>query len=641
MKHSYSLFHINTSFSAVDTKNLKYLISKCYWPLLDLVEKNNFKISIESSGKSLIDINKIDKEWILKLRHLIKNKKCEFIGSGFAQIIGPAVPYEINYRNLEYGNEIYKKLLDFKPLIALVNEQAFSNSLISIYNKFYKAIIIDHLNHPFYHTDNHEPQILVDDHKNSIPVIWSNSVSFQRFQRYIFGDINLDDYFYYLKHYKNNFFCLYSSDAEIFDYRPKGKKSERPLYNNEWIKISNLYKLLSNSKQLKFFFFKDLLNSLNANKKIKLTSIIKPTIVKKQKKYNINRWLLAGKNNLELNTLCYRAFNSIKNQKKHRIKSLNKLCELWGSDFRSFVTKKKIQFFYRNITKLINSEKIIKQNPFFSKNLNFLNKNIKNFCENKNYIEFKNSNCSLILNKKKGLTIDSFIDSSINRKKLFGTIKQGSIKNSIFENDFFSSHYYILNKSNLKRYAGLSENKIQIFSTKNYFIARTIDNIHKNTKISKEVILNKNKCQLIINYNFKNLVSSYARINFITLNPEIFIKKRIFVKSNLGGTKQESFNLIDKNFNHGSFVENVGSIVTSNNSIPATKGVFIIGDNKKEIHFTIDQNLSCLIPMIEYEKKNNTYLFRLFFSAKESDETSCEHVFKNLKASIKIETKKI
>ena len=209
---------------------------------MKLVEKNDFKISIEATGKSLMDINSLEPLWILKLKELIFLEKCEFIGSGYSQIIAPSVPFELNIKNIIYGNEIYKKLLNFKPQIALINEQAFSNSLIQIYKKFFKAIVIDHLNHPKCESDNQEPQILIDNFGNKIPVIWSNSISFQRFQRYIFGDINQDDYATYLKNYNKKFFCLYSSDAEIFNYRPRGSKSERPLYSGEWIKIDSIYK---------------------------------------------------------------------------------------------------------------------------------------------------------------------------------------------------------------------------------------------------------------------------------------------------------------------------------------------------------------------------------------------------------------
>jgi len=51
MKKAYSLFHINTSFSSIERKKLKDVIYKCYWPLLKLVEKDDFKKYRETEGK--------------------------------------------------------------------------------------------------------------------------------------------------------------------------------------------------------------------------------------------------------------------------------------------------------------------------------------------------------------------------------------------------------------------------------------------------------------------------------------------------------------------------------------------------------------------------------------------------------------
>ena len=69
--------------------------------------------------------------------------------------------------------------------------------------------------------------------------------------------------------------------AEIFNYRPRGSKSERPLYSGEWIKIDSIYKFFSKSSNFKLISFKDLLNEIN--KKINMTSIVNPNIVKKTK----------------------------------------------------------------------------------------------------------------------------------------------------------------------------------------------------------------------------------------------------------------------------------------------------------------------------------------------------------------------
>ena len=107
----YSIFHINTSYSSLEKKNIKNVLKLCYWPLLNLIERYDFKIGIEASANSLIEINNIDKSWLKKLRYLIYKKKVEFIGSGYSQAIFPIIPFEVNNMNLKLGDEAYKKIL--------------------------------------------------------------------------------------------------------------------------------------------------------------------------------------------------------------------------------------------------------------------------------------------------------------------------------------------------------------------------------------------------------------------------------------------------------------------------------------------------------------------------------------------------
>ena len=196
MINLYSLFHLNSSFSSIETNDLPKIVDKCYWPLLNLIDKDNLCLNIESTGSTLKDIYKIDKSWIFKLKELLKNKKCEFIGSGYRQIISPLIPYDMNLFNLKKGDLIYKDLINVKPKIAYANEQTYSKSLINIYKKnLYKALIIDWnnsysanpnwKNHMQYYS-----QIAIDDYDNSIDIIWNNSINFQKFQRFIYGEIN-------------------------------------------------------------------------------------------------------------------------------------------------------------------------------------------------------------------------------------------------------------------------------------------------------------------------------------------------------------------------------------------------------------------------------------------------------------------
>ena len=358
----YSLFHLNTSFSSVEKKDQKKLINKCYWPLLRLIEKNNFKIAIELSGKTLEDIYSIDKSWVEKFKYLLEKKKCELIGSGYSQIIGPLVPEKVSIKNLEIGSNIYKKLLKKKPVLGLINEQAFSSSMIKIYKKFFNAIIIDwitakdNLNEKFIQ-NNSDPCYIKDDFNNKIRVIWSNSISFQKFQRVIFREIEFKNFLNYINNsQKNKLNCIYSNDAEIFNYRVKRFGAESKIFSNEWNKVESIYNYFALDKKYKFVNFSFLMKK-KVKKTYKVTNAKNPIIVKKQSKYNINRWAVCGKDNLLLNTYCWRIFNYLKNNSKKQ-NLWKELCELWGSDFRTHTTKKKWLYCKNKLERIIKKNKI-------------------------------------------------------------------------------------------------------------------------------------------------------------------------------------------------------------------------------------------------------------------------------------------
>ena len=138
------LFHLNLCFSSIEESERKNVIKRCYWPLLKLIEKLKIPVGLEATGYSLEEIKKIDPEFIKKLRFLIRNKYCEFIGSGYSQLIGPLIPSKVNQNNLKIGNSLYSKLLNINPRSALINEQAFSTGILDNYLKNdYETIIMD------------------------------------------------------------------------------------------------------------------------------------------------------------------------------------------------------------------------------------------------------------------------------------------------------------------------------------------------------------------------------------------------------------------------------------------------------------------------------------------------------------------
>lgn len=238
-------------YSSIEISDRPLVIEKCYWPLLALASKG-FSVGIEAPGITLELINQIDGSWTTELKRLMREGKVEFIGSGYAQVIGPLVPSAVNDWNQRLGIEVYETLLGARPSIALINEMAYSGGIAGHYtDNGYSGIIMEWNNPRKYHPEwNNEwrfyPQRAVGADNKTVPVIWSDSIAFQKFQRYAHGEFSIDEYIEYIKSqaaHKDRYFPLYTNDVEIFDFRPGRYKTEAKLETvTEWGRIEELFR---------------------------------------------------------------------------------------------------------------------------------------------------------------------------------------------------------------------------------------------------------------------------------------------------------------------------------------------------------------------------------------------------------------
>ena len=67
--------------------------------------------------------------------------------------------------------------------------------------------------------------------------------------------------------------------------------------------------------------------------RLHLESPEQPVPVKKQGKYNITRWAVTGRDDLGINTACWRLYEALKADPKVCDDDWRELCFLWGSDF--------------------------------------------------------------------------------------------------------------------------------------------------------------------------------------------------------------------------------------------------------------------------------------------------------------------
>jgi len=195
----YSIFHGNLNYSSISPKIYDKIIDSCYWPLLDLVKEYRFKSGIEFPLNTILQIKKIDPLFLEELKKLINKNKLEIICSGKEQVVFPLVPKDVNTINLEIGKEEMEKIFSTKIKTAFINEQLFSSGLTPLYleSGFQNIITVWEWASKISIIDNKEkfrPKF-ISSNLGNLNVIWNSYISYQKFQRYVNGEIEKSDFY--------------------------------------------------------------------------------------------------------------------------------------------------------------------------------------------------------------------------------------------------------------------------------------------------------------------------------------------------------------------------------------------------------------------------------------------------------------
>ncbi|HED66720.1 MAG TPA: glycoside hydrolase family 57, partial [Planctomycetes bacterium] len=195
------LFHLNLSYSAIPVADRGQVVRRCYHPLLDLLDAvPDAKIAIEASGHTLERIAELDPAWVERLRDAVRAGRVEFVGSGDSQLIGPLVPETVNHWNQRLGRETYREILGVEPAVALVNEMAWSQGIVSSYvDAGYRAVVMEWNNprrtHPEWEEEWRYRRVrTAAPGGEALEVLWADAVAFQKLQRAVAGDLEFEEY---------------------------------------------------------------------------------------------------------------------------------------------------------------------------------------------------------------------------------------------------------------------------------------------------------------------------------------------------------------------------------------------------------------------------------------------------------------
>jgi len=618
----FAFFHLNLAFSSIEEERRPEAIARCYWPLLKLAE-NHPHIGIEVSGYTLEEIARHDPAWIAQARQLIAENRIELIGSGYSQMIGPLAPAQMMAQNLRIGNEVYQELLGVHPTVALVNEQAFSAGLVEHYlNAGYSALLMDwdnpSANHPEWDAERqYLPQYARGLDGRQIAVLWTNTAAFQQMQRFVYEDIKLETYLRFVRArraFSTRALCLYASDAEIFDFRPGRFKTEEKLTgSSEWERLGKALSavtaepginLIGPSHALK------LIDREGGGSLLQLESANCPVPVKKQRKYNLARWAVTGRDNTAINAACERIYRGMLDRHDADWKEL---CYLWASDFRTHLTEKRWKDFCARLEAVeaayavptAPAVPIPAAEPAADRHLNIETPMI-----------------SARLDRRRGLALERLRFDG-NEHAIMGGVPHGYFEEIALQADWYTGDC-VFEAPGEHKITDLEwcEARIEKMESGDIVAHAGVDTSKGRIEKQMRFSGSERRIDFDITFHWSDWGKGTLRLGHFTLLPDAFALDRLRLATTNGGGR-ETFSLSGRTVDHGA---PVSFLVSSSHGLGMTEGWAEIGDDKTKLRIEVDRCTAPLLGMLTHRpakrSDGSAGLFcQLQLSALELDDT--------------------
>jgi hypothetical protein len=626
------LFHLNLSFSSLEEEDQPAVIERCYRPLLALAEENAFPVGIEASGWTLERIAELAPDWLASARELIDAGRMELVGSGYAQLAGPLVPAEVNRWNLRLGLESYERLLAARPRLALIGEQAYSPGILDLYAEAgYAGVIADWDNawrsHPEWGRETrHRPQ-LARGLECEVPVVWSESVAFQKFQRYAHAEMTRDEYVEFVRGAVRDggALMLYANDAEVFDHRPGRFAAEPEMQEPEWERIGEGLRALTTAGVVRPVLpsrVLTLLETSGAGRVISLEAPDQPIPVKKQDKYNISRWAVTGRDDVDLNTRCGRLHQRLRAVDPGP-EAWRELCALWASDLRTHITERR---WASAMARLQAAEAAWGVTPAAAPRAAARSAATGSgtaalpdgVTRQGRFLRVIAGDLEVVLSTRRGLAVVSYCDRTVGDESLFGAVEHG-----YFETIDISADWYT---GNLVQETPL-RHKVTDLERVEPRIERAGSTIVLSGSIESElgwiekaVTIDPEAREVVVDWTLRwaELPPGSLRLGHVTLHPEALDRSSLFYATHNGGSSLEYHELGDEPVDHGL---PVSALVSTRMGLGVTEGLLRLGDRHKHVRVRIDHAVARPLGLITYRPAPRRFFLQASFSLTESDDT--------------------
>ncbi|MBV9542333.1 MAG: glycoside hydrolase family 57, partial [Alphaproteobacteria bacterium] len=610
----FAFFHLNLAFSSIEEERRGEVIERCYWPLLGLAERHAH-IGIEVSGYTLEEIAARDPTWIVKARELVAANQVTLIGSGYSQMIGPLVPARVMQENLRIGNEVYRALLGVQPTIALVNEQAYSAGLVSNYlDAGYTAILMDWDN-PSAHNPQWNPELQYLPQRaqgadgRTIQVLWTNTAAFQQLQRYVHGDTSLETYLRFVRGRRSmgtRALCLYASDAEIFDFRPGRFKTESKLSEfSEWGRLHQALTGVRSEIGINLIGPQHVLKLADregGGQVLNLETPACPVPVKKQRKYNLARWAVTGRDNTAINAACERIYRGMVARDASPA-DWKELCYLWASDFRTHLTESR----WADLCARLEAAEAQWSRPQTAAVTVPANAE----AVETRHLNVQTSHVYARLDRRRGMAIER-LRFGEHSHALVGGLAHGHFDEISLQADWYTGHS-VFEAAGEHKVTDLEWCDATSWTTGNgdRFIRACTETSKGMIEKIMRFAASEPRVDFDLTFHWDDWGKGVLRLGHFTLLPDAFDPDLTFTTHN-GGSVAETFQLSGQRVEYGA---PVSFLVSSGQGLGMTEGWAEIGDRTARLRIEVDRETAPLLGLVTHIETARGAFCRFMLSA--------------------------
>jgi len=616
--HGTLLFHLNLNYSAIEVAERGEVVRRCYRPLLGLLDRLPWlTLAIEASGHTLERIERLDPDWLARLRALVEAGRVELVGSGDSQLIGPLVPAGVNAWNQRLGQETYARLVGRRPRTALVNELAWSQGIVDAYLEAgYETVLMEWNNprrlHPEWENEwRHGFVRTPSPGGQEIDLLWVDAVAFQKFQRVVMGDLEIEEYVDWVLAHETDrprHLCLYGNDAEIFDFRPGRYAAEPPLAQGagEWERMAAILERLH--ERGVSFTTPALLRQdpcFQPSASVVLNDAADPIPVKKQPKYNATRWALTGWDDVGVNARCFARARDLE-RRGGKPEEWRTLCRAWASDLRTHLTRTRWEALSRALPSArATSREEGEPRPALR---------TARVERDDRRIRITTDDVHLSLLTSRGLAIEALSFASSGNEPLCGTLPHGSFDDIDWAADFYSGHTVM----EIPAHARVTDLEriqpdVRLFDDRIEIVCEVPTALGP---LEKEIVVYAGHVEL--RYGFSRWVErplGSLRTGFVTLRPESFGRDLAITCAN--GGAPERF-VVRDGCHHG---RSVSPLISAGAVFGATDGKLAIDDGRVGLELSWPQWRSAALPLLTCKQVGRERFVRVAFSLSEIDET--------------------